>query len=401
MAWGRMSKMNCKEFNERLDNYIDETLSLEEKADFERHLKSCKRCQEDYRNIKDMVDILNSIEPEKLSEDFSEKVIKQIQTRKKENKMKRVLPYVAVFIIGIFVTSLLYKFPLSSFDMSSNTFLFGEAAMDSGAAQNSVAPQSGIANFEKSQSTMDEKVEESSEKSPTVVKDEVFDRDKILYQATLNLDVEDDNKTMEEITNYVKAKDGFIENFYRYNDDSSQSELYMSHSYVTIRIPAEKFNEVIDKLKEFGEETSTDISSTNVSTEYRDIKSEQESLQIQQDRLLDYLKKAEKIEDMLTIETELSRVRTDLNRINTQLNNYDRMINYSTITVNLRETGTLSTTVKSPFGKLLENIGKGFVQSINLLLQLIHFVIVLVARIIPFAVVILPVSWIVWKKRKR
>ena len=113
------------------------------------------------------------------------------------------------------------------------------------------------------------------------------------------------------------------------------------------------------------------------------------------------MKKAEKIEDMLTIETELSRVRTELNRINTQLDNYDRMINYSTITVNLRETGTLATTVKSPFGKLLENISKGFIQSINLLLQVIHFVIVLIARMIPFAIILLPVAWFVRKKWKK
>lgn len=390
--------MDCKQFEEKIDDYIDELLSLEEIIEIERHLEQCEKCQNNYIEIKDIVGTIKSINLEKVPEDFSQNVIKQIETRKKGNKMKRFLPYVAVFIVGVLITSLLFKSPLSNFYMSEGTSFGEDSTMDSRVVLDSVSPQNGATDFENNQSAGIEMAKESSEKSSTVVKDEVFDIDKIIYQGTLSLDVEDANKAMEGIKDYVKANGGFIESSDNYNGNQTDSELYMSHSYLTIRVPAEKFNEVIDKLKQFGEETSTNISSTNVSTEYRDIQSEKESLEIQQDRLVDYLKKAEKIEDMLTIETELSRVRIELNRINTQLDNYDRMINYSTITVNLRETGTLTTTVKSPFGKLLENIGKGFIQSINLLLQLIHFVIVFIARMIPFAIILLPVAWFVRKK---
>lgn len=401
MVWERMDKMDCKQFEEKIDDYLDQLLSLEETVEIERHLEQCKKCQNNYREIKDIVSTLKLIELEKVPEDFSPNIIKQLESRKKGNKMKKLLPYAAVFIVGVLITSLLFKSPLSDFYMSKNISSGEESAMDSRVVLDSVSSQSGARDFENHQSIGIEVAKESSEQSSTVVKDEVFDIDKIIYQGTLSLDVENANKAMEGIKQYVKTNGGFIESFDNYNGNHTDSELYMSHSYLTIRIPAEKFHKVIDELKEFGEETSTNISSANVSTEYRNIESEKKSLEIQQDRLIDYLKKAEKIEDMLTIETELSRVRTELNRINTQLKNYDRMIDYSTITISLRETGTLTTTVKSPFGKLLENMGKGFIQSINLLLQLIHFVIVLIARMIPFAIVLLPIAWFVRKKLKR
>ncbi|WP_303865081.1 DUF4349 domain-containing protein [Alkalibaculum bacchi] len=383
--------MDCKELEGKIDDYIDELLSVEETVGIKRHLEQCEKCQNNYREMKNTVDTIKSIELEKVPENFSQKIIKQIKTRKKGNKMKRFLPYAAVFIVGVLITSLLFKSPLSNAYVSETTSSDEEFAMDSRV----------VTDFENNQAAGIEMAKESKEDSLTIVKDEVFDIDKIIYQGTLSLDVEDANKAMEGIKDYVKENGGFVESSDNYNGSHTDSELYTSHSYLIIRVPAEKFNKVIDKLKEFGEETSTNISSTNISTEYRDIESEKESLKIQQDRLVDYLKKAEKIEDMLTIETELSRVRTELNRINTQLDHYDRMISYSTITVNLRETGTLATTVKSPFGKLLENISKGFIQSINLLLQVIHFVIVLIARMIPFAIILLPVAWFVRKKWKK
>lgn len=393
--------MDCKQFEEKIDDYLDQFLSPEEVVEMERHLEECEKCQHNYREIKNMVSALRLIDIEELPENFSENVVNQIKNRKKRNKMKRFLPYAAVFIVGVLITSVLFNSPFSNFYMSKDTSLSEESAIDSRVALDSVSPQSGMANSENNQSADTEVAQESTQDSSTLVEDQVFDIDKIIYQGALSLDVKDANKAMEGIKDYVKTSGGFVESSDNYNGDYTNPEPYMRYSYLTIRVPAEKFNQVMDGLKEFGEETSANISSTNVSMEYRDIKSEKESLEVQQDRLVDYLKKAEKIEDMLTIETELSRVRTELNRIKSQLSNYDRMIDYSTITISLRETKTLTTTVKSPFGKLLENISKGFIQSINQVLQLIHFLIVLIARMIPFVIILLPVAWFVRKKWRK
>ncbi|MPW24585.1 DUF4349 domain-containing protein [Alkalibaculum sp. M08DMB] len=382
--------MDCKRCNELISDNIDNKISNWDKEEMDKHLKSCRKCSNNFRITKEIVDSLNQLEEVKPPQDFSANVIKEIKTGKGNKKMsfKRFLSYAAVLVCGVFVTAIVLQWPFSKNDYYSSDTM----AMQEESAYRTMGDLNG-AEITEDKLDSDLGITDGGEMSYN----NVFDRDKIIYHGDINLDVKDSEKASKDIRDYIEAQGGFIENSYSNKSDENRNEPYTNHSYIVFRVPASKFNQTMEKLKEFGEETSTNINSTNVSTQYRDIESEKQSLEIQEDRLLNYLKEAKKVEDMITIESELNRVRTNLNRLNTELTNYDRLIDYSNITVNLRESKTLTTTIKSPFGQLIENISKGFISSINLLLQSIAFIIVLTFRLIPFLVILLPIAWVIKK----
>lgn len=228
---------------------------------------------------------------------------------------------------------------------------------------------------------------EASEASSeaAVPADEVFDASKILYSGSIRLYTDDFDKTFEAIGGYAKAAGGFIQDAGSGYLDLSRPGEGMS-GYLTIRIPAERFEEAMKNLEGYGQVVSTSRNSTNITRQYQDIEGQLGSLKIQEARLLDYLAKAGNITDLLAIEKELNRVRTEIDSRTTLLRNWDKEIAYSTITVNLTERELASTEVKSPFGDMGKKVQEGFISSINLILNLAAGLVVWIFRILPFAV---------------
>lgn len=387
--------MDCNLFNELIWEYMDGVIGGEDKIQFELHKNSCEKCKEKLIYTKNMLDSLNNIEEIIPPKGFNKEIINKIKKEKMKMTFKKIASYAAIFVLGIFITTMITKLPLG-YDMSSEKIVtiddsnVSEDGLASGFATNESADRDLSTEME--QKNLDGIVGDTEE---GIAFDEVFDKEKIIYQGTVYLDVNDLNSSLSDIKEFVESSGGFIQNSYTNLDETSESG--NAWASMTVRVPAEKFNDVIDRMKDFGEETSTNITSTNVTTEYSDLQSELDSLEIQEDRLIKYLKDAKDMEDLLTIENELSRVRTDINLLSTQLNNYNQRIAYSNISINMVERLTLTTEIKSPFGKMIDNIGKGFISSINLVLQLISFLIVLLFKIVPFLVLIIPAVFIIKK----
>ena len=57
----------------------------------------------------------------------------------------------------------------------------------------------------------------------------------------------------------------------------------------------------------------------------------------EQERLIELLEKAESMEDIITIESRLSEVRYELQSYESTLRTYDNKVNYSTVSVDIRE----------------------------------------------------------------
>lgn len=213
-----------------------------------------------------------------------------------------------------------------------------------------------------------------------------FDTSKIIYAGNISLYAEDYQIAFDKISGYAKELGGFVQDSGS-NYVSEDADIQANSGYITIRVPAEKFSEAMTQIQTFGSPISSNVSSTNISQQYQDAQSQLNNLKIEEGRLLEYLKQAANITDLLAIETELNRVRTEIDNLTTTIKNWDTEMAYSTIYVSLYEKQLSSTTVNSPFSEILTKIGEGFVTSINLILQVIAFLIVLIFRLIPFAII--------------
>lgn len=254
------------------------------------------------------------------------------------------------------------------------------------------------ATFDKGGVAFTDEVTKEAVDSNTVPKaDASFSLDKIIRNGSIELYTENYLGTLEKINNYINGLGGFVQS----SDDTFGGG---TNGFMIIRVPAANFNGAMKELKTYGRVVKTSTSSENITENYQDISSELKSLKIQEQRLLEYLTKADKIADMLNIESELAKVRTNINSRTSILNNYDKQVGYSTITINLTESKSATGKIDSPFSDLGLKISSGFASSINLLMFILSGIIVLFFRLLPFLLivgVVLIIVWLVHKKNKK
>lgn len=196
--------------------------------------------------------------------------------------------------------------------------------------------------------------------------------EKIIYSGRLEIETMEYEKTIESLETWLEEKGGFKDSA-EYFDDSRYDrydgniDKGTRSARITVRVPAENFNDFMENGGNLGVVVDSGIFSENVTVQYNDRSMELESLKIQHENLLKMLEKTENISDMLAIESSLSDVRWRINSIESELTNLDRRIAYSTVEVNIREVTRLSeresesfaVQIKRAFVNGFEDYGQG------------------------------------------
>lgn len=214
----------------------------------------------------------------------------------------------------------------------------------------------------------------------------LFDISKIIYAGNISLNTDNYQTTFDKISAYATGLGGFVQDSGS-NYVSQDQNIPANSGFINIRVPSEKFSEAMTEIQKFGNPISSSVNSTNISQQYEDAQAKLNNLKIEEGRLLEYLKQATNVTDMLAIETELNRVRTEIDSLSTTIKNWDKEIAYSTIYVSLYEKKLSGSTLNSPFSEIITKIGEGFITSVNIILYVISFLIVLIFRVLPFAAI--------------
>lgn len=217
---------------------------------------------------------------------------------------------------------------------------------------------------------------------------------KLIYTGHVTLESMELEPSVQALTELVSRFGGFYEQQEMYNRGD-----YHSGSY-TIRVPSEQFESFLNAVAENAsfQLTYRSTSCENVSEAYGDIESRLETLQIKQDRLQELLEKAESMDDIIAIESELTEVEAVLDALSGEKNHYDNLIDYSTVYIELREVSTYSEGVNPSFGqRLISGFQRGlrnFAEGVENLLVLV------VSNLLTIAVCVLVVVVVVCTIRK-
>lgn len=164
---------------------------------------------------------------------------------------------------------------------------------------------------------------------------------KLVYSANLSLQTLSYDETTKGIRELVKKYKGIIEsesesdsnwNWYRSTDSDPKMTLYL-----TIRIPTENYEDFLAGLEGSGRVVSRNVWVDNITRSYYDQKAVLKALEVQEERLLDMMDKAETIEDMIAVEARLTEVQTQLNQARTTLSGMDFDVAYSTVNLTIEE----------------------------------------------------------------
>jgi multidrug efflux pump subunit AcrA (membrane-fusion protein) len=155
---------------------------------------------------------------------------------------------------------------------------------------------------------------------------------KIIKTAYLSIEVEDVFGSIETLKNLASQKGGYLSSTNiqkNYNDRLSGS--------VIIRVPAAEFENTLTGVRALGTVRSASTQGQDVTEEYVDLQAQKNSYQNQLAQYNEIMKKAVKVEDVITVQQQIDRVQTELNRLEGRLKYLDSRIDLSTITVNLQE----------------------------------------------------------------
>ena len=226
---------------------------------------------------------------------------------------------------------------------------------------------------------------------------------KIIYTANLNIETLEYDECYKNIMSKVREVGGYVENS---NEDGGYrySSNYSSRRYLdlTVRIPVDKYSEFLTSVEGYGNLISKSESSQDITSQYMDTEARLKALEGQRDRLEELALKAEDIETLLAIETQLSEVQYQIENYTSQKNFYDNKVSFTTVYIYLQEVKVITDT-ENTFWSRLKDTFRGSWSSLGetaegLLFGLIYALpyLILIAIIV---VVIIRISKKAKKKR--
>ena len=183
------------------------------------------------------------------------------------------------------------------------------------------------------------------------------DRKMVEYRA-LSIETKEFDDALEEIFRIIEESGGYIE-----NQNVSGVSLFDRGGYnersasMTARIPAAKLAQVVGTMGKTGNVVSTSSNIDDITDSYFDTKARLESLTLQEERLLVILEKAEKLDDVITLEKALSDVRYQIESMTAAMRRMDSQVSFSYLNISLREVVEY---------KVIENLPKSFGERITI-----------------------------------
>jgi hypothetical protein len=227
---------------------------------------------------------------------------------------------------------------------------------------------------------------------------ESWDR-KVIYKGNLTMEVPDYAAAQTEINNLVTLAGGYILQF-----SENQSTAEKSGNYV-IKVPANGFSSFIRDLEKI--KTVSDIrhniQGQDVSEEYVDLSSRLKAKQVVEARLLAFMEKAVKIDELLSFSNELGNVQEAIEQIKGRMRFLDQNVSMSTVEIRLYEQGAgkfKAATGNSTITKT-KNALNGSIHALKLIAQgLIVFVAAVLPVLIVLAIIGIPL-FVALRKRAR
>jgi hypothetical protein len=231
----------------------------------------------------------------------------------------------------------------------------------------------------------------SSEAGSGSSSDQAADDRKIVMTGSINMEVADISKSLDDIAATARQYNGYVVSSNQRGDSDSPS------GHISIRVPADKFNDALQKLKTLATKvTYENTNSQDVTEQYLDLKAQLKNYEATEAQYLELLKKAESVKDILEVQRELSNVRGSIERTKGRIQYLERTSDMSLIEVQLSKS--------KPIGQSTWDIGGIFKSAVD---GLIAFAKVLLGILIwvlvfsPLWIIALVIIFVVRRKRNK
>lgn len=200
---------------------------------------------------------------------------------------------------------------------------------------------------------------------------------KIIYTADVTLVVESIAKTGDKLAELIKSSGGYLSN----TDIQSYTQQRQTATW-KVRIPAERFDAFLAAVGKLGELQQNRVNSDDVSQEYYDLEARIANKQREESRLQKHLADSTgKLEDILAVERELSRVRGEIEQMQGRLRFLASQTAMSTVTISATEVRDFVPPASPAF---TTQIGRTFAQSVAHLVEFGKWLVLAVVSLAPW-----------------
>ena len=299
--------------------------------------------------------------------------------------MNRNLKVAGIIVISIIVLTILISVFLSASRnmLSSNSDFGGDDSFSAPAATGLSGRSIGVSNSVKSEKLAVNTMETQAISTPIVV-----DK-KIIKNGNLSLKVERVDSAVEKITQISKDNQGEI-----FSSNFSQTKANIKSGSMIVKVPVANFEKTFGEIKSVASLVMTESTSgQDVTEEYTDMQGQLKNKQAEEQQFVDIMKQAQKIQDILDVTQQLSRVRGEIERLQGRIKLMDSQTNMSTISVYLSEDQNITVVDSWRPWQVIKD-------SVNILIKdvqgSINFIIKLVINIIPILIIWVIIFWVIY-----
>ncbi len=227
----------------------------------------------------------------------------------------------------------------------------------------------------------------------------------IVRTGSLTIVVEDTEQAVEAIEDLVAELEGYISDLrtWRVNDQVAAA--------VTLRVPAQSFEEARDRVKALATEVdSENASGQDVTEEYVDLEARLHNLEVAETELLELLASAQETrqdaEQILAIYREVTSIRQQIEQIQGRMQYLDDATSLATLTVNLNPEEVEQPVVEPGWEPLrtAKGAARALVNALEFLMDLAIWLVVFVLptlAILALPLVLVGLGWFLWRRRRR
>jgi hypothetical protein len=164
------------------------------------------------------------------------------------------------------------------------------------------------------------------------------------------------------------------------NSQVGETEGKLASGALTIRVPSDRFEEAVGRLKGLGKVTAEDRSGQDVSKEFVDLEARLKQAKAEEAFFLRLMDEARGISDMIQVQSQLSGVQLRIEEIQGQLNYYRDQTNLSTISVRIYEPG-------APLGGRPQPLAEAVGRALDGFQSVIGGLVIAIGWLAPFALI--------------
>lgn len=168
----------------------------------------------------------------------------------------------------------------------------------------------------------------------------------VIMNANLTMAVDDPSVSLGDIQKLAAAMGGFTVSSNLYKTQTITG-IDVPEATVTVRIPADRLNEAMDKIKAMTGDPEKYVLTENISGEdvtqaYTDLKSRLKNLEEAEAELTKFYEKATKTEDILAIYNQKQSISQQIEVLKGQIQYYEQASAKSLISINLKAKSTIA-----------------------------------------------------------